>query len=407
MGNKKIIFTALLTLLGFTTDADAARKNRNSGGRISANRSISQNVNVSGTTTTINATVADTTAAKTDYSEKVEEGVYKGKIAPVTDKQAERECTDLVVKALQNKCNGSKECKNPTEIYATLDFENLGKDKDNKERTSKIPAEYRETYCANFLETAVNKLWNSYDSVAGLNEENCNIALARSLAAEACYRELLANKNEEKWDERDASMCDAQSIVDMYEALTGEKPEAKSDAYKKLHKDDLEGIFSKVGKMGWTNITARIGRFADLNLSSNTDEYPRELVQLVNSLKSTGNVMCGPDRYTELYDTNFALSQTSSSIEKAVQEKGLLKGGANWILDQVGVVTGEKTVNDLKTKGAKDFIKDKKGKNTSDTTATTENSSAGATPQEQTENNDGGDVPPPPSDGDEVPEDNK
>ncbi len=359
MRDKKIIFTALLTLLGFTTDADAARKNRNSGGRITANRSISQNVNVSGTTTTINATVADTTAAKTLYTN----------IAPVTDKQAERECTDLVVKALQNKCNGSKKCKNPTEIYATLDFKDLGEDENKKERTSNIPKEYRETYCANFLETAVNKLWNSYDSVANLNEENCNIALARSLAAEACYRDLLANKNNDTMfkDNRDTSKCDATGIVNMYKELTGlsEKESPEGDTLTKLQKNDISDVFTAVGKLSWkTSILTNIGRFADLNFSGNTDEYPRELVQLVNSLKSQGNVMCGPDRYTELYDTNFALSQTSSSIEKAVQEKGILKGGANWVLDQVGAITGENKTNSIKQDG---LFK----KKNSDATATT------------------------------------
>lgn len=360
MRNETVVLAAILTILG--TNVNAARKtNRAAGGpRVIVGNRAATNVNVSGTTTSISATIADTIAGKTAYTN----------IAPTTDKQAERECTNLVVQALKKQCSGGKKCKNATETYAILQFDDLNLASSS---TVSIPSTYRETYCANFLETAVNKLWNSYDSVANLNEENCNVALARSLAAEACYRELLADKNTETKSTRGTDACSTAEVKKYYTQLTGE-----TNAPSSATGDDLQSIFSKVGKMSWKNITARIGRFADLNFSSNTDEYPRELVQLVNSLKSQGNVMCGPDRYTELYDTNFALSQTTSSIEKAVQEKGILKGTFDWGLDQAGIILGEDRIDNIKQNGIL-------GKRDSDTTSETSSDST-ETPNEDTPN---------------------
>lgn len=328
MKKQLAVLASILTLFG--SDTYASRNRRANSIRSRG----TQNVNVTGTTTTVNVSIADTIASKTAYTS----------IAPITDKQAERECTKMIVNALKKQCTGTNKCKNATETYAILEFDDA-----NLSGTSDIPSAYRTTYCANFIETAVNKLWNSYDSVANLNEQNCNMALARSLAAEACYRNILATKNQgAAWEDRDTNACNTEAVRNYYKQLAGDDSTIPSS----LNGNDLTKIFNNVGKMSNWNITSLVGKFADLDLSENTtSEYPRELVQLVNSLKSTGNVMCGPDRYTELYDTNFALVDKTSSLEKAIKEKGILKGAADYITDQVSVFTGTNSTNEYKKDG--------------------------------------------------------
>ena len=331
MKKQLAVLASILTLFG--SDTYASRNRRANSIRSRG----TQNVNVTGTTTTVNASIADTIASKTAYTS----------IAPITDKQAERECTKMIVNALKKQCTGTNKCKNATETYAILEFDDT-----NLDGTSDIPSAYRTTYCANFIETAVNKLWNSYDSVANLNEQNCNMALARSLAAEACYRNILATKNQGgALEDRDTNACNTDAVRNYYKQLAGDDSTIPSS----LNGNDLTKIFSSVGKMSNWNWTALVGKvLADLDFSENTtSEYPRELVQLVNSLKSTGNVMCGPDRYTELYDTNFALVDKTSSLEKAIKEKGILKGAADYITDQVSVFTGTNSTNKYKKDGFK------------------------------------------------------
>lgn len=317
---KKLIALLGLAVL-FNQNADAARnsrRNSSSARSASSRRSLSGNVKVSGTTTSVNATVADTTVRTTDYTQ----------VAPITDASAKRNCTAMVVKSLKNYC-GSNKCKNATEAYAGI---SLPTD------TTAV----NEIYCANFIEEAVNNLWNSYDSYAANDTKNCNIALARSLAAEECYRYVLTSQNEKVVISSGDlnSRCGKSAIQSQYKRISNGEEISDSETG-----DSLTSYFSKVGNIGWSNLAA-YGRLLDLKIDFKTTEFPRDLIQLVNSLKSEGNMMCGEKNYTELYDANIALIDKTSSIERKINEKGLLAGGKEYIVDQIGAFKGTNWAND-------------------------------------------------------------
>ena len=317
---KKLIALLGLAVL-FNQNADAARnsrRNSSSARSASSRRSLSGNVKVSGTTTSVNATVADTTVRTTDYTQ----------VAPITDASAKRNCTAMVVKSLKNYC-GSNKCKNATEAYAGI---SLPTD----------TTEVNEIYCANFIEEAVNNLWNSYDSYAANDTKNCNIALARSLAAEECYRYVLTRQNEKVVISSGDlnSRCGKSAIKSQYKRISNGEEISDSETG-----DSLTSYFSNVGNIGWSNLAA-YGRLLDLKIDFKTTEFPRDLIQLVNSLKSEGNMMCGEKNYTELYDANIALVDKTSSIERKINEKGLFAGGKEYIVDQFGAFKGTNWAND-------------------------------------------------------------
>ena len=306
---KKIIM--LLGLIAFVSEGAEARKKQ------ARNAS---NVNVRGTLTSINASVEDTTKTSVDYKS----------IAPVTDAVAKRKCTDIVATALADYC-GKKEnsCKNATEAFAKIKLDTVA-DK---------PDAPNEIYCANFIEEAVNNLWDSYDEYANKKEVNCNVALARSLAAEECYRQVLVYQRETAFvkipGDKLEGLCGVGAIKEQYKKL--EKKYLSDDITDDKLGGSLVGYFQDVGSFGWNLL--EFTRFADLNFVAKTDEFPRELIQLVNSLKSQGNLMCGEERYAELYDTNIQLLDKSSSIQRRVREEGVIKGGIDWVKDQVHGVT--------------------------------------------------------------------
>lgn len=317
---KKLIALLGLAVL-FNQNADAARnsrRNSSSARSASSRRSLSGNVKVSGTTTSVNATVADTTVRTTDYTQ----------VAPITDASAKRSCTAMVVKSLKNYC-GNNKCKNATEAYAGIILPT---------DTTAV----NEIYCANFIEEAVNNLWNSYDSYAANDTKNCNIALARSLAAEECYRYVLTSQNEKVVISSGDlnSRCGKSAIQLQYKRISNGEEISDSETG-----DSLTSYFSKVGNIGWSNLAA-YGRLLDLKIDFKTTEFPRDLIQLVNSLKSEGNMMCGEKNYTELYDANIALVDKTSSIERKINEKGLLAGGKEYIVDQIGAFKGTNWAND-------------------------------------------------------------
>ena len=302
--NKKVIALFGLAVLA-SQNVDAARRN--------TVRSGMDTVNIRGTTTSINASVSDTTKTSSDYT----------KIAAVTDAVAKRKCEGMVVDALKSYC-GKNKCKSSAEAYAKI---TLPTD------TSDV----NEIYCANFIEGAVEKNWNSYDSYALNEAKNCNIALARSLAAEACYRYVLTNQNEKVVITKSSldSYCGRDAVKAQYTQLSNGETISDNEAG-----DDLTGYFSKVGNIGLSNLVSYT-RLLDGKIDFKTTEFPRDLIQLVNSLKSQGNMMCGEKNYTELYNANIELVEKKGSLERKIEEEGLLKGGKNWVVDQGAVFLGE------------------------------------------------------------------
>ncbi len=306
MSKKIVALLGLGTLVSVGFDVQANRVHNSI-------RGGARTVNVRGTTTTINASVSDTTKTSSNYKQ----------IAAVTDAVAKRKCDGMVAKSLKSYCSTNK-CKNATEVYATL---NLPTD------TSDV----NELYCANFIEDAVNRLWDSYDSYALNEAKNCNIAVARSLAAEACYRYVLTNQNEKVIISQESlnEYCGRDAVKVQYTQLSNGETITDAEAG-----DDLTVYFSKVGNIGWSNLTAYT-RLLDLKIDFKTEEFPRDLIQLTNSLKSQGNMMCGDKHYSELYDANIQLVEKKGSLERKIKEEGILKGGKDWVVDQVGVFAGE------------------------------------------------------------------
>ena len=309
---KKIIALLGLTAL-VSGEAGAVR-------RSNMRASGTNNVNVRGMVTSINASASETTQTSSDYT----------KIAAVTDAVAKRKCDAMVVVALRDYC-GKNKCKNATEVYANL---TLPTD------TSDV----NEVYCANFIENAVNNLWNSYDSYALNQEKNCNIAMARSLAAEACYRYVLTNQNAKVIISEDElnDLCGAGAVKTQYARLSDGGSISDDEAGS-----DLPAYFSNIGNIGWSNLMAYT-RLLDLKVDFKTTEFPRELIQLVNSLKSQGNMMCGEKHYSDLYDANIQLIDKTGSWEKKVKEEGIIKGSADWFGNQVdGVKSIGNTINSM------------------------------------------------------------
>ena len=303
--NKKVMALFGLAVL-VSQSVDAGRKNAVRSGGVNT-------INVRGTTTSINASVSDTTKTSSDYT----------KVAAITDAVAKRKCESMVIDALKSYC-GNNKCKSSAEAYAkiTLPTDTNG---------------VNEIYCANFVEDAVEKNWNSYDAYALNETKNCNIALARSLAAEACYRYVLTNQNEKVviTKENLSEYCGRDAVINQYSQISNGDTISDSEAG-----DDLTVYFSKVGNIGWSNLVAYT-RLLDGKIDFKTAEFPRDLIQLVNSLKSQGNMMCGEKHYTELYNANIELVEKKGSLERKIENEGLLKGGKSWVVDQVGVFAGE------------------------------------------------------------------
>ncbi len=325
MNKKLILLTTILSIIGMESYASKTNIRRNLSTR--NNTRTASSVNLNGTITTINANVEDTTKLTT-YDPNTP--------APITDQIAKRNCAKMVSNAMDTYCKDNK-CTNITQIYANLTY-------------TEIPGQANEIYCANFLESSIKDLLSAHNTKDLSNEKNCNIALATSFAAEDCYLYVMTNQSSQVIINKDEleKRCGINAIKEQYKKITKEEI-SESDI---IH-DDLANYFSKVGNIGFSDLLAYPARVMDLKIDFKTSAFPRELVQLVNTIKSQGNVMCGPDRYSQLYDTNMPLEIKQTSWQKARDEKGLFKGTGDWIANQVSAFTGTNTTDEYKEKGMK------------------------------------------------------
>ena len=337
-----LMFSLLLCL----NSVSARRRSVTRAGRRGGGRDVTPiNTNISGTINTVETKLEDTMTVH-KFSEN------KNTPAPTTDSTAQRICYKYVVDRLKKYCKDKKNCTNATEVYASLDFSEPYKVNDVEVAN--------EIYCTNFIETAVNKLWDSYNAYANNEEKNCNIALARTMAAEACYRHALANQNNKVVISDFKDKCGSDKIQNYYKRIANidKNKELDEDTKTKINdRDDLDKYFDNIGNIGFSNIGAYVDRLLSLKFDFKTNEYPRELVQLVNSLKSEGNMMCGEKNYSQLYDTNFQLFDKTGALGKAIDNKGILAGSRDYFLDQVSTFTGTDNEEKRKKEGLK-FTKD-------------------------------------------------
>ena len=324
MKQKLVALIALSLLFAQSESTRAARGNAR---RAAGTRARTSNVRVTGTTTTITATAADTTSVSDDYS----------KPAPITDAVAKRKCDQMVANKLKSDKDRKKTYKSSADAYANLVLPTY----------EEAPNSANDTFCANFIEDSVAKLWNDFDSYAESSKKFCNIAKARALAAGQCYQYAISEvqlKPRLGFDVFSAEeldpYCGTDAIKNLYKQQFAEELDSKDVG------TSLTRPFSKVGGSGWSNL-AKYGNVLDLKLDVRSAEWPQDITQLVNSINNQGKIACGESFVADIMPTMSKLDNTSS-IEKRINEKGLLAGGKDWIVDQIGAITGTNRAEEMK-----------------------------------------------------------
>lgn len=325
MKQKLVAFIALSLLFAQSDVAHSAKNIRRAGSTRRAST-----VHVTGTIANINATVAETTQVSTDYT----------KPAPITDAVAKKACDKMVIETLTayreavEKDPKKIKYKTASEAYAGLSFPKVNGNEAN------------EVFCANFLENSVEKLWANNNIFTNKSEKACNKAKARAIAAERCWQFANAEKNnnpkfsEEQFNE----YCGNDAISQIYNNdIPGVTDTTTADDFSD---NKLPKLFSDVGFMG-LNI-AGYTRLLDWDIDLKTTEYPREVVQIVNSVLSQGKIACGNDFAATMHDTNFQLVDKTGSLERRIKEKGLLAGAKDWGVDQAGAIKGTNWANEVK-----------------------------------------------------------
>ena len=353
---KKVFFTWTIFMCCIVFGDTAFSATRKSS-RLSKTRSASVK-NFSGTLNRSTFTGAVNSSYKINDNNEMVCGVAPA----VTNKVAYRLCALAMADALKTYCQNYS-CQSKLKVGLSFDF--------GLSALSEVYADVNgvkcsgtklNTFCLPFQEELLSGLWDLYSESNVRNRKNCNMAKAKYSVAQDCFQYIQSEKNQSVGGVFDSSKisdldkgidakCGRDAILKKYNLIAiddltdtdlntylgmaenkGGVVSYSSSGFqgKKKLSSTVASLFANVGDNTW-NISGQIGKLADLKLDMKSNTYPRELVVIANTFITDGENSCGKDFASTMEDTSFKLVDKRSALERAIAEKGLLKGAYDMI----------------------------------------------------------------------------
>ncbi len=382
--NKKIITYLITTFCILNTDVSASQR-RSRANSTTRNATIRKTTTINTTSLPLTIDTTNLNIINTNPNTYNQNEIQCGTPAPIDNLIAKRLCATAYSTALGKYCSET-ECKSAISVAMTMNFGiPLLKDISIDINGTKCSADGLNSFCSNFAEELVEGLWPMYSSQAIRERKNCNFAKAKFVSAQNCFNYILSEKNNTglnnffdsskitTMDKKIDELCGRDAIIKNYNMISIDEWTTKDDetffnsmsnvvsgknlgSNKKLS-SSIATQFANIGNANW-DITGKVGNFLDGTWDLKTSSYPREITTLVNTFITEGETACGNDFKTEMQNTNFALENKQSSLEKEIAKKGLLKGLFDYSLNQASVVIGEELAQDIKDKGIYGKIKE-------------------------------------------------
>ena len=280
----------------------------------------------------------------------------------------EKACGQAYIKAVENKCSNAifnngigddnLKCYSSNDLYLKLDTSNVIVIVDG----TTFPYD---KVCYTYSEKFANEASIDYQ-VEGENSPNCRRARAIATGSTACYQAVLAAGRAtgavDSIREKLESLCGASGLKATYAQLFG-----TDDAEKKgiTFPSDLPNRYINTGKLSPAHGIELVGNYLDGKITDKSNEWERQILDVLNVDLALVGSYCGKEFEVARHDTSFQLSNEKSSLARAVDEGGSIKGASNWALGQLSTVLGENRVNKFKREGIVGGIKDEEDTNKS------------------------------------------
>ena len=370
-------------------NAKRASRTRSNSKRASATRTnIRGNLNTATNTFSKSGNVVSQQSPTTQLSDDT--SITCGTPAAATNNFAKRKCTLVYLDALKLYCKNYP-CTSKAKVEYNFNFglpvvKNISMDING----TKCSGENLEKTCVAYQGEILSGVWDMYSEKTIRSRKNCNMARAKADAAQACFQYINSERNQSvgavfnsskktKLDEGIEQYCGRDAIIKRYKDLSiddwtdtdeqflsglalkdGSFTTTSGFQGRKEMSSTIASVFANVGDASW-NIMGQVGKLAEIKLGDmKTKEYPREIVNMVNTFTTDITTHCGNEFAANMLSNNFELVDNRSALEKEIAKRGILKGTFDYVIDNtVGVFGGEKSAKNIKDKGVAGVIADK------------------------------------------------
>ena len=324
-----------------------------------------------------------------------------GKNAQKNSSQTACECIDplnyVINPANPNECiaktdsfaiAGKKACGNALinaiEIECENSFYNNGMNEDNtikcydandlflKFDTSSIVVfiegiQYKyDDACIAYTEELTKSIAEDYN-LTGANSPNCKLKRTVAEASNECFQAVLSTGK--AYDAVDSienkleNLCGIQGLRAKWTKLFGEE-ELKGIIFP----TNIPQLYINAGKLSPADGLELVGNVLDGKFTDKSNTWERDITMILNSHLNEVASACGQEYATQMHDTNIQISDEKSSLQRAIDEQGSIKGAQTWIMQQASTIIGENKANKLVREGTIGGIKDEDIGNNSSTT---------------------------------------
>ncbi len=272
-----------------------------------------------------------------------------------------KSCGQILINAIAKECeqsrfnqgignNGTLKCYDANDLFLNFDTSEI------KVYIEGVSYDY-DKVCYMFTEDLTKSIAEDY-AITGPNSLNCKLKRAIAEASNECFQAVLstgkATKAVESIELKLQNMCGIAGLRSKWNKLYGDE---SSDGV--IFPTDIPQNYINAGKLSAAHGSELIGNFLDGKMTDKSNTWELEITMLLNShLKEVG-LACGQEYAVSEHNTNIQLTNEKSSLQRAIDEHGALKGGQIWALNQASTIVGENTTNKIIREGVFGGTKDK------------------------------------------------
>ena len=187
-------------------------------------------------------------------------------------------------------------------------------------------------------------------AITGLNSPNCKLKRVVAEASNECFQAVLAAGK--AYGATKAIASDLQRICG-YTGLHAKWSQlfGTDDSSVVSFPKNIPDLYLQAGKIGAADGAALIGNFLDGKMTDKSNTWELNITQVLNSHLNEVGAACGKEYEISKHNTNLQLSDEKSSLQRAIDEKGSIKGSQDWAMMQASVFIGEDKANKIVKQG--------------------------------------------------------
>ncbi|MCR5506354.1 MAG: hypothetical protein K6F04_00730 [bacterium] len=216
--------------------------------------------------------------------------------------------------------------------------------------------------CYVYTEDLMKSIADDY-AITGVNSPNCKLKRVVAEASNECFQAVLSAGK--AYGATNAISSDLQKLCG-YTGLHAKWAQlfGNDDSSKVKFPTNIPDLYLQAGKLSSADGVALVGNILDGKMTDKSNTWELNITQILNSHLNDVGIACGKEYEISMHNTNLQLSNDKSSLQRAVDEKGALKGAQDWAMMQASVVIGEDKANEVVKGGILGINKDKSDKET-------------------------------------------